>query len=161
MGPISKCHFFPRLLKWNFKKSYSIHWDLSNNMWNATCTQGNQGDFWLLVVGSQICILTSDPSFGYNLCFKYPNGSCEPILDIYVPRVFQLYKELFNPMNFDPWNRPLKVWKTIGIPTPKVGAHLGVCGFIPSHSLTLSRAWNMTPGLHSSPASFASLCLGC
>jgi hypothetical protein len=32
-----------------------------------------QGDFQLL-----------GPSFGHNLCFKYPNGSCEPILNIYV-----------------------------------------------------------------------------
>ncbi len=28
-------------------------------------------------------------SFGYNLCFKCPNGSCEPILDIYILRSFQ------------------------------------------------------------------------
>jgi hypothetical protein len=30
-----------------------------------------------------------------------------------------------------------------------VGAHLGVCGFIPSHSPTFLRAWNMILGLHS------------
>jgi hypothetical protein len=28
----------------------------------------------------------------HNLCFNYPNGSCELILDIYVPRAFQWYK---------------------------------------------------------------------
>jgi hypothetical protein len=56
-------------------------------MWHATWKQGNWGDFWLLVVGSQIGNLTPDFSFGHNLCFKYPNGSCQPILDIYVPRV--------------------------------------------------------------------------
>ncbi len=33
--------------------------------------------------------LTLDPSFGYNLCLKCPNGSCKPILDIYVLRAFQ------------------------------------------------------------------------
>jgi hypothetical protein len=33
---------------------------------------------------SQIGNLTPGLSFGYNLRFKYPNGSCEPILDIYV-----------------------------------------------------------------------------
>jgi len=40
-------------------------------------------------------------------------------------------------MNFDPYDRPLKIRESIGIPTPKVGAHLGVWGFIPSHSLAL------------------------
>jgi hypothetical protein len=37
-------------------------------------------------------------------------------------------------MNFDPYNRLLKIRESIETPTPKVGAHLGVCGFIPSHS---------------------------
>jgi hypothetical protein len=27
---------------------------------------------------------------------------CEPVLDIYFPKAFQWYKELFNSMNFDP-----------------------------------------------------------
>jgi hypothetical protein len=47
------------------------------------------------------------------------------------------------------YNCSLKIWESIGIPIPKVGAHLGVWGFIPSHSPTLPRAWNVTPGLHS------------
>ncbi len=40
-------------------------------------------------------------------------------------------------MNFDPYNCLLKIQESIGIPAPKVGAHLGVCGFIPSYSPTL------------------------
>jgi hypothetical protein len=56
--------------------------ELSNNMWHATCTQGNWGNSQLLVVGSQTANLTPNPSFGHNLCFKCPNGSCEPILNI-------------------------------------------------------------------------------
>jgi len=40
-------------------------------------------------------------------------------------------------MNFDPFNCFLKIQKSIRTPTPKVGTHLGVCGFIPSHSPTL------------------------
>jgi hypothetical protein len=28
-------------------------------------------------------------SFDQNLCYKYPNESCEPILNIYVPKAFQ------------------------------------------------------------------------
>jgi hypothetical protein len=54
--------------------------------------QVNQGDFWLLVVKNQIGSLISGPSFGHNLCFKYSNGSCEPILDIQGSRTFQWYK---------------------------------------------------------------------
>jgi hypothetical protein len=92
-------------------------------------------------------VLTPGLSFGHNLCFKCLNGSCKPIFDIYVPRCFHWYKEFFNPMSFDPWNNSLKIWKSIGIPTHKVGIHLGVWGFIPSHSLALPGAWNVIPGL--------------
>jgi hypothetical protein len=52
-------------------------------------------------------------------------------------------------MNFDPYNCLLKVWKSIKTPTPKVGVHLGVWGFIPSHSPTLLGAWNVTHRFHS------------
>jgi hypothetical protein len=38
-------------------------------------------------------------------------------------------------MNFDPYKCFLKIQKSIGIPIPKVGAHLGMCEFI---SVTLS-----------------------
>ncbi len=40
-------------------------------------------------------------------------------------------------MSFDPCNCPLKIQESIGTPTPKVGTHLGVWGFISSHSLAL------------------------
>jgi hypothetical protein len=95
-------------------------------MTQATYTQGNRVDSQLLVVGNQIVNLTPNLSFGHNLCFKCPNGSCEHILDIYVLIAFQWYKGLFNPMGFDPCNRSLKIWESIGTLTPKVGAHLGV-----------------------------------
>jgi len=124
---------------------------LSNGMWHATCMQGNRCDSQLLMVGSQIADLTPGPSFGHNLCFKYPNGWCKPISNIYVTRSFQWYKEHFKPMNFDPCNRPLKIRESIGTRTPKVGAHLGVWGFIPSHSLAFLRAWNVTPELTLGP----------
>jgi hypothetical protein len=71
-------------------------------MLHATCMQGNQSDSQLLLVMSQISHLTSDLFFGHNLCFKCLNGSCEPILYIYTPRDFRWYKELLNPMGFDP-----------------------------------------------------------
>jgi len=69
-------------LRWGPKQSCSLCQELSNDMWHVICTQGNQGDSWLLVVKNQIGNLTSNPSFGHNLCFKYPNGSCKYILDI-------------------------------------------------------------------------------
>ncbi len=142
-GPITLCSYL--WLRWGLKQSCSSRRELSNGIWHTTCMLRNWGDFWLLMVESQIVNLTPILSFGHNLCFKCPNGWCEPILDIYVLRNFQWYKKHFNPMNFDPCNRLLKIWKSIGTPTSKVGNHLGVWGFIPSHFLTLSGAWNVTP----------------
>jgi hypothetical protein len=125
-------------LKWGLKQSCSPRLELSNGMWHATCTQGNQGISQLLVVRSQTANLTPNPSFGHNLCFRCPNGWCKPISDIYVPKDFQWYKERFNPMSFDPCNHLLKI-----------EVHLGVWGFIPSHSFALPGAWDVTLGLPS------------
>jgi hypothetical protein len=111
------------------------------------------------MVGNQIVNLTPCPSFGHNLCFKCPNGSCEPILDIYVPRAFQWYKEIFHSMGFDPYNHSLKIWESIGTPIPKMRAHLGVWGFIPSHFPTFMGAWDVTPRLPSWPAPLQALAL--
>ncbi len=88
--PITSCENLR--LKWSPKQSYSPCRKLSNNMWHITCTQVIQGNAQLLVVGSQIGSWTPDFSFGHNLYFNYPNGSWEPILDIYVSRAFQWYK---------------------------------------------------------------------
>jgi hypothetical protein len=54
------------------------------------------------MVENQIGTLTPNPSFGQNLGFKFWHGSRKPILDIYISKKFQWYKELFNLMNFDP-----------------------------------------------------------
>jgi len=59
-------------------------------------------------------------------CFSCLNGSCEPILDIYVSIAFQWYKKLLEPLGFDACNRSLNIWKSIGTPTPKMKAPLGV-----------------------------------
>ncbi len=117
------------------KQSCSPRRDLSNGMLYNACTPRNQVDSRLLVVESQIANLILDLSFDHNLCFRCPNGLCEPILNIYVSITFQCYKELFKPMGFDPCNRALKIWESIGTPTPTMGVHLRVWGFIPSHSL--------------------------
>jgi hypothetical protein len=90
------------------------------------------------MVGGQFDNFTPSPSFGHNLCFKCLNGSCEPLLDISVPRAFQWYKELFNLVGFDPYNRSLKIWESIVTPTPKKGVHLGVWRFN-SHTFEYSQ----------------------
>jgi len=123
--PAPKCHFISKLPSWSpkipeigtfatlkahnfmckplielsFKQSCNPCQDFFNNMLHANYTQGNQGDSWLLVVESQIDNLICDPSFCHNLCFKYSNGSCKPVLDIIVPIAFKWYKEFFcrNP----------------------------------------------------------------
>ncbi len=118
-GSITLCTYLQ--WRWDLKKSCSLHRELSNGMSHTTYTQGNRVDSQLLVVGSQIGDLTPDPSFGHNLCFRCPNGSCEPTLDIYVPRAFPWYKEFPNPMGLDPCNCSLKIRKSTRTPTPKMG----------------------------------------
>jgi hypothetical protein len=68
--------------RWGLKQSCSLRWDLSSGISHTTCTQVNWVDSWLLVVRSQIANSTPGPSFGHNMCFRCPNGQCEPILDI-------------------------------------------------------------------------------
>jgi hypothetical protein len=128
------------------KQSCRSRQDLSNGMSHVFCSQVFRVDSRLLVVGSQNWRTpgssTPGPSFGHNLCFRCRNEQCEPILDIYTSRPFHWYKERHNPLRFDPYNRSLKFWESIGTPSPQVGVALGVWVFIPSHSLALS----CTPG---------------
>jgi len=135
--------------RWGLKQNYSLRQELSNGMFHATFTQVNRVDSWLLVVGNQTANSTPSPSFGHNFCFRCPNGWWKPVLDIYVPKAFHWYKKLFKPLSFDPWNFPLKIWKSIGTPTPNVGVPLGVWRSILSHFLALPGACGMTPGLPS------------
>jgi len=128
-------------------------------MLHITWMQGNRVDSWLLVVGSQIVNLIPGPSFGHNLCFKCPNGSCERILDIYVSINFQWYKKLLNPLGFDPCNHSLNIRESIGTSICNVGVLLGVWGSIPSHSLALPGACGLIPELPSWPATLQALTL--
>jgi hypothetical protein len=132
-GPITLC--VDLWLRWSLKQNYILYWKLSNGMSHATYTQGSRVDSWLLVVGSQTTNLTLCLSFGHNLCFRCPNESCEPILDIYVSITFQWYKELLNPLGFDPCNHLLKIWESTGTPNSQSGSFLGS---VRVHSLTLS-----------------------
>jgi hypothetical protein len=134
------------------KQSCSPHRKLSNGMSHAIYTQVNRVNSRLFIVGNQTDSLTLGPSFGHNLCFKCPNEQCEPILNIYVPRSFQWYKERHKPLSFEPWNCSLKFQASTGTPSPKVGVALGVWGFTPSHFPTLPGVCDVTPrlslGLH-------------
>jgi hypothetical protein len=123
--------------KCGLKQSCSSCRELFNGMWHVVCSQINRVDSRLFLVGSQIGSLTLDPSFGHNLCFRCPNEQCEPILDIYVPRAFQWYKERHKPLSFDPSTRSLKFRESTGIPSLKVGVALGVW-WLP-HTLLHSR----------------------
>jgi hypothetical protein len=103
-------------------------------MLHATCTRGNWADYQLLVVESQIANLTPDPSFGHNLCFRCPNGSCEPISNMYVPRSFQCYKERLNPMSFNPYHCSLNIRESISNLNSQNGSSFGS---VRVHPLTL------------------------
>jgi len=136
-------------LQWrrDLKQSCSSCRELFNGMSHALCTQVNRVDSQLFMVGSQTGNLTPGSSFGHNLCFRCPNEQCKFILNIYVPRAFQWYKERHKLLSFDPWNRSLKFWESTGIPSPKVGVALGVWGFTPSHFPTLLGVCDVTHGL--------------
>ncbi len=79
-SPITLC-VNPQL-RWGLKKSYNPCQEFSNSMLHATYMWGNRGDSWLLMVKSQTVNSTHDLSFSHNLCFRCPNGSCEPISNI-------------------------------------------------------------------------------
>jgi len=53
----------------------------------------------------------------------------------------------------------MKIWESIETPAPKVGAHLGMWRFIPSHSPTFLGAWNVIVGLHFWPVPSQALTL--
>jgi hypothetical protein len=108
-GPITLC--VDLRLRWGLKQSCSPHSELCNDMSNATCMQGNRVDSRLILIGSQIANLTPSLFFCHNLCFRCPNGSCKPILDIYISIAFQWFKELLEPLGFGSCNRSLKIQK--------------------------------------------------
>jgi hypothetical protein len=148
-------------LRWSLKQSCILRRELFKGVFHATCMQGNRVDSRLLVVGSQTANLTLGISFGHKLHFRYPNGSCEPILDICVLKVFQGYKEHLKPLSFDPLNHLLKIWESIGTPSLKVGVASGVWGFVLSHFPTFLGTCGVIPGLPSWPTTLQALCLGC
>jgi hypothetical protein len=124
-------------LWWGLNWSCSPRQDLSNGVLHGTCMQRNWVDSQLSVVGSQTASLTPDLSFGHNLCCRCPNGSGEPILDIYIWIAFQKYKELIRARGFSLCNCSLKFRESTATPIPNMGVHLRVWGFILTLSHTL------------------------
>ncbi len=117
--------------EWGLNQSCSSPWELSNSVLHFTCTHRNRVDSRRLVVGSQIVTLTPSLSFDHNLCWRYPNGSCEAILDIYVSRPFQRYKKRLNARCFNPCNCTLSFLESRR--TPK--SHFRECEWRPHNSL--------------------------
>jgi hypothetical protein len=140
-------------LGWGLDQSCSPCRVVSYGVLHPTCTQGNWVDSRLPVVRSQTTNLTPSLFFSHILCCRCPNGSCEPILDIYVSIVFQWYKELFKARGFEPCNCSLKFRESTETPTPK---HNGSSfGSVSVHSHTL-------PHFGASPlaCTLANPCLG-
>jgi hypothetical protein len=101
-------------LRCGLKQSCSSCQELFNSISHVVCRQVNRVDSRIFLVGSQIGNLTPGPSFGHNLCFRCPNEQFEPILDIYVLKAFQWYKENYKPLSFDSSNCSLKFWECEG-----------------------------------------------
>jgi len=100
MGPTPKCYFVPGLqsgspeipkigilvpleahnfvCKRPIEVRFSPHQELFNGMCHASCTQGNQSDSQLLMVGGQINNLTLGPFFGHNLVLGTQMGHANP-----------------------------------------------------------------------------------
>jgi hypothetical protein len=101
-------------LGWGLLQTCSFRRELSKGVSHSTCTHRGRVDSRLLMVGN----LTPSFSFCHNLCYKCPNGSCEPIFDIYILIFFQWYKKHLNARCFDPYNQTLKFWESRGFPSP-------------------------------------------
>jgi hypothetical protein len=63
-------------------------------------------------------------------------------------------------MSFDPYDHLLKIRESIRTPTPKVGAHLGVWGFIPSTLSYSPKSTKCDSRVSLLARPFASPCLG-
>jgi len=109
-------------LRWGLKQSCISPQNLSNGVSYHTYMHQIRVDSWLLVVGSQTANLTCGPSFCHNLCYKSPNGSCEPIFDIYTLLAFQWYKEHPNARWFVPYNWTLKFQESQRTLSPNFGS---------------------------------------
>jgi hypothetical protein len=144
--------------------------DLSNDISHSQLEGREEVDSWLLVIGSQIVNLTPGPSFAHNLSYRCSNDQCEAIFYIYASRPFQWHQEHLNARCFGPCCWALNIRESRRTPNPhffqvlgftftlgqsrvatKMGAHLGVCGFIPLQRFTFLKTRNVIPRLHFRP----------
>ncbi len=146
---------------WGLKQICIPHWEISNSVSHSTCTHQGRVNSQLLVVGSQTANLTPDLSFHHNLCCKCPNGSCEPIFDIYTSIAFQWYKKHFEAKSFVSCNCALNIRESFRDSNSQHGRSLES---VRVHSLTLfalSRACEVILESPSWPATLQPPCLGC
>jgi hypothetical protein len=121
----------------------------------VACTQGNQVDSQLLVVGNQTANLTPGHFLAITCVIDVQMNN----LDIYTLVDFQWYKELFKARNFDSCNRALKIRDSFWNSNSQHGSSFVS---VRVHSLTLfalPRACEMTPRSPSWPATLQPLAL--
>jgi len=147
-------------LRRGWEQSCSPCWELSNSMWHATFTQVIWGDSWLVVVRSKIGNQTLRPSFGHNLCFKYPNDHESPIKT-------SKFQDLFNDIR----NSSIQWILTLAIALWKFGSPLRLqlpkwefiweCGGSFLHTLLHSWEHKCDSWASFLACTFASPCLCC
>jgi hypothetical protein len=133
-------------LRCGLKQSCSSCRKLFNGMSHALYSQVNRVDARLFLIQSQIGNLIPGISFGHNLCLRCLNEQCEPILDIYIPRAFQSYKERHEPLSFDPLKLLFEVLKVHWDSISQSGSCLGsvrVHSFIVLHTFLHSLEYVM------------------
>jgi hypothetical protein len=65
-------------LKWGLNQSCSLCQELFKYMWHATCTQLNQGDFWLLVVETKLALWLMALLLAITCVFNTQMGHVNP-----------------------------------------------------------------------------------
>jgi hypothetical protein len=128
-------------LRWSLKQSNSPRWDPFQQYVTRHLHPRKLSQFLTFSGWESNFQFDSRLSFGHNLCFRCPNESCKPILDIYISIAFQWYEGFLAPLGFDPCNHSLNIRESTRTPTPNMGVHLGMWRFFPSHSFALPRAW--------------------
>ncbi len=118
--------------------------DLFNDVSHSQFGGREEVDSRLLVVGSQIVSLTPGPSFAHNLGCRCPNGQCEAIFDIYVPRPFQWHQEHLNVRCFGPFCGTLNIRESRRTPNPQ----LWKCWASPPHLAKVGLRHNLLGEIH-------------
>jgi hypothetical protein len=126
-----------------------------------TCTQGNQIDSWLFVVGSQITNLTPDLSFGHNFVFQMFKWAMWAHFRHLSFNRFPMIQKIPRSNGF--W--PLQLhFEDLEVYRDSNSQHENSLGSVKVRSLTLfalARACDVTLGSFSWPATLQPPRLGC